>query len=73
MKRVSDAYYENAWDEFHDCNERRDHHARDLELGSGLGVYPQDVTIFKTNGEWWEMVEEYYVPIKFCPFCGKRL
>ena len=73
MKRVSDAYYAETWDDVHDCDEKKEYHAQDQELGYGLGVYPKDTEIFKTNGEWWLVVEEFHFPIKSCPFCGKRL
>jgi len=71
--KIPDAFYNETWDDVHDCKEKTNHHAQDSSLGLSLGVFPEDAVIYKTNGEWWIRIEEFYLPILCCPFCATSL
>lgn len=70
---MKNGYWIEPGMETHECAVKVSHHENDTEMDGSLGVYPNDSEIYKNFGEWWLGMNEYFMPIIFCPFCGEDL
>lgn len=58
--------------EKHICSKRLNFEFEQRELAD-LEAEPEDSDIFKIDDDWYMNVEEYHIPISYCPFCGTGL